>query len=180
MANIDSILKSRDVTLLTKVCLIKAMVFQVFMYGCENCTIKKAEYRRIDAFELWYWRKFLRVLWPARRSNQSFLKEISPEYSLEGWCWNWSSNTLSTWWEELTHKKFCCWKRLRAGEGDDKGWWHHRLSGITGWMDMSLSKIQELVMDREALLTAVCGVTKSWTWQSNWKDLLTGWPSGFP
>ena len=102
MTNLDSIV-SRDITLLTKVCLVKAMVFQVVMYGCERWTIMKAEQWKIDAFELWCWRKFSRVPWPVRRSKQSVLKETSPEYSLEGWCWNWSSDTLATWWEELTH-----------------------------------------------------------------------------
>ena len=103
MTNLDSILKSRDITLPTKVHLVKAMVFPVVMYGCEHWTIKKAEYRKIDAFELWCWRRLLRVPLTARRSNQSMLKEISPEYSLEGRCWSWNSNTLATWCEELTH-----------------------------------------------------------------------------
>ena len=103
MTNIDSILKSRDTTLLTKVCLVKAMVFPVVMYGCESWTIKKAECRKIDAFELWYWRRLLRVPWTARRSNQSILKDISPEYHWKNWCWSWKSNTLATWCKELTH-----------------------------------------------------------------------------
>ena len=117
--------------------LVKAMVFPVVMYGCESWTIKKAECWKIDAFELWCWRRLLRVPWTARRSNQSFLKEISPEYSLEGlvlnihwkdWSWSWNSNTLATWWEELTHlKRPWCWERLKAGgEGDNRGWY--------GWM----------------------------------------------
>ena len=107
----------------TKVHLVKATVFPVVMYGCESWTIKKAECPRIDAFELWCWRRLLRVPWTARRSNQSILKEVSPEYSLEGWCWSWNSNTLATWWEELTHlKRPWCWERLKAGEGDDRGW----------------------------------------------------------
>ena len=105
MTNLDSILKSRDITLPTKVHLVKDMVFPVVTYGCESWTIKKAECRRIDAFELWCWRRFLRVPWIARRSNQSILKEISPEHSLEGWSWSWSSSTLLTWGEELTHWK---------------------------------------------------------------------------
>ena len=112
----------------TKVCLVKAMVFPMVMYGCESWTIKKAECWRIGAFELWYWRRLLRVLWTARRSNQSILKEINPEYSLEGLMWSWSSNILATWCEELTHlKRPWCWEGLRAGgEGDDRGW--------DGWM----------------------------------------------
>ena len=96
MTNLDSILKSRDITLPTKICLVKAMVFPVVMYGCENWTITKAEHRRIDAFELWCWRRLLRVPWTARRANQSILKEISPECSLEDWCWSWNSSTLAT------------------------------------------------------------------------------------
>ena len=123
MTNVDSILKSRDITLPTKVHLFKAMVFPVVMYGCESWTIKKAECRRTDASEVWCWRKLLRVPWTARRSNQSILKEISPEYSLEG-----LRHTLATWFEELTHlKRPWCWERLMAGgEWDNKGW--------DGWM----------------------------------------------
>ena len=124
MTNLDSILKSRDVTSLTKVCLVKAMAFPVVMYGCESWTVKKAECRRIDAFELWCWRRLLRVPWTSRRSNQSILKEISPEYSLEGLILGWSSNTLATWYEEPTHLKTPrCLERLMAGgEGDNRGW----------------------------------------------------------
>ena len=119
-----SILKSRDITLPSKIHLVKAMVFPVDMYGCESWTIMKAEHQRIDAFELWCWRRLLRVPWTARRSNQSILKEISPEYSLEGPYWSWSSNTLTTWCEELTHwKRPWCWERLTpGGEGDERGW----------------------------------------------------------
>ena len=122
--NLDSILKSRDITLPTKVHPVKAMVFPVVMYGCESWTIKKAECQRIDAFELWCWRGLLRVPWTARRSNQSFIKEISPKYSLEGLMLKLNSNTLATWCEELTHlKRPWCWERLKAGgEGDDRGW----------------------------------------------------------
>ena len=105
MTNLDSILKSRDITLPTKVCLVKAMIFPVVMYGCESWTIKEAEHQRIDAFELWCWRRLLRVTWTIRRSNQSILKEISPEWSLEGWCWSWNSKNLVTWCKELTHFK---------------------------------------------------------------------------
>ena len=118
MTNLDSILKSRDISLLTKVRLDKAMVFPVIMYGCEIWTIKKAECWRIDAFESWCWRRLLRVPWMARRLNQSILKEISPEYSLD-WCWSWNSSTLATWCEELTHEKRpWCWERWRQ---DKKG-----------------------------------------------------------
>ena len=139
MTNLDNILNSKDVTLPTKICLFKAIVFPVVLNGCESWTVKKAEHRRIDAFELWCWRRLLRVPWAARRSNQSILKEIRPEYSLEGlmlklklkdlnihwkdWCWSWKS-TLATWCEELTHlKRPWCWERLKAGgKGDDRGW----------------------------------------------------------
>ena len=107
MTNLDSILKSRDVTLPTDVHLVKAMVFPVVMYGCKSWTITKTECWRIDAFELWCWRRLLRVPWTARRSNESwiFIQEISPGYSLEDWCWSWNSNTLATWCEELTYLK---------------------------------------------------------------------------
>ena len=128
MTNLDSILKSRDITLSTKVCVAKAMVFPVVMYGYESWTIKTAECQRIDAFELWCWRRLLRVPWTAVRPNQSILKEISPGVHWKDWCWSWNSNTLAIWCEELTHgKRPSCWGRLRAGgEGDDRGW--------DGWM----------------------------------------------
>ena len=131
MTNLDSIFKSRDITLSTKVRLVKAMVFLVVMYGCESWTIKKAEHWRIDAFELWCWRRLLRVPWTARRSNQSILKEISPGC----WCWSWNSNSLATWCKELTHLKIpWFWERFRAGgEGDDRGW-DGRMASPTRWM----------------------------------------------
>ena len=124
MTNLDSILKTRDVPLPTKVCLVKAMVFPIVIYGCESWTVKKAECRRIAAFELWCWRRLLRVPWTARRSNQSILKEISPGCSWKDWCWSWNTNTLVTWCKELIHlKRPWCWERLRAGgEGNDRGW----------------------------------------------------------
>ena len=106
VTNLDSILKSRDITWATKVHLVKAMVFPVVMYGCKSWTIKKAEHWRIDAFELWCWRRLLRVPWTARRSNQSILKEISPGCCWKDWCWSWNSNTLATWCEELTQFTF--------------------------------------------------------------------------
>ena len=125
MTNLYNILKSRDITLPTKAHLVKAMVFPVVMYGCESWTIKKAEHWRIDGFELWCWRRLLRAPRTVRRSNQSILKEISPEYSLEGErCWSWNSNTLATWCKEMTHwKRFWSWVRLKAGgKGDNRGW----------------------------------------------------------
>ena len=142
MTNLDSIFKSRDITLLTKVRLVKARVFPVVMYGCESRTIKKAECRRLDAFELWCWRRLLRVSWTARRSNQSILKEISPGCYCRDWFWSWNSNTLATWCGELTHlKRPWCWGRLREG-GEGEGWgqekgmtedemveWHHWHNG---------------------------------------------------
>ena len=128
MTNIASIFKSRDITLPTKVHLVKAMVFPVVMYGCESWTIKKAEHQRFDAFELWCWRRLLTVPWTVRKSNQSILKEISPAYSWKDRCWSWNSNTLATWYEEQTHlKRPSCWERLKVGgEGDDRRW--------DGWM----------------------------------------------
>ena len=128
MTNLDSILKSRAITLSTKVCLVKVMVFPVVMYGCESWIIKKAEHWRIDAFELWCWRRLLRVSWTARRSNQSILKEISPECLWKDWCWSWNSNTLATRGEELTHwKRLWFWDWLKVGgEGADREW--------DGWM----------------------------------------------
>ena len=131
MTNLDNIFKSRDITLLTKVHLVKAMIFPVVMYGCESRTIKKAERQKIDSFELWCWR-LLRVPWTARRSNQSILKETVLGVHWKDWCWSWNSNTLATWWEELIHlKRPWCWERLKAkGEGDDRGWdgWMARLN----------------------------------------------------
>ena len=135
MTNLDSILKSRDITLSTNVRLVKAMIFPVVMYGCESWTIKKAECWRIDAFELWCWRRLLRIPWTATRSNQSILKQISPGCSWKDWCWSWNSNTLATWYV----KSWLIWEDPDAGKDwgqekkgmteDEMVGWHHPISG---------------------------------------------------
>ena len=134
MTNLDSIFKSRDITLPTKVRLVRAMVFPVVMYGCESWTVKKAERWRIDAFELWCWRRLLRVPWTARRSYCQILKEIRPEYSLEGLTLKLKLQYFGHWCEELTHwKRLCCWEGLGAGrEGDDRGW-DGLMASLTQW-----------------------------------------------
>ena len=147
------------------------MVFPVVMYGCRSWAIKKAEHQRIDAFELWCWRRLLRVPWTSRISNQSILKESVLGVHWKDWCWSWDSNILATWCEELTHlKRPWCWERLRAGgEGHDRGWdgWMAWLTQWTWvWVD------SESWWWTEAWHAAIHGVAKSWTWLSEWTEMI--------
>ena len=173
MTKLDSIFKSRDITLPTKVRLVKALVFPMVMYVCESWTVKKAEHRRIDAFELWCWRRLLRIPWTARMSNQSILKEISPGISLEGMMLNLKLQYFGhlMWRIDSLEKTL-----MLGGIGGRKrrGWQRMRCpDGITDLMDVSLGELRELVMDRKTWCAAIHGVTKSWTRLSDWTELNT-------
>ena len=171
MTNLDSILKSRDITLPIKIHLVKAVVSPIVMYGCESWTIKKAECRRIDAFELGCWRRLLRVPWTGRRSNQSILKVLNINW--KDWCWSWNSKTLPTWCKELTHwKRPWDWERLKAGrEGDNRGWdgW---MASPTKWTQVWVNSGSCWWTGRHGMLQSIGSkrVRHSWATELNWSQ----------
>ena len=175
MTSLNSILKSRAITLPTKVHLAKAMVFPVVMYGCESWTVKKAECWIVDAFELWCWKKFLRVPWTARKSNQSILKRSVLGVHWKDWCWSWNSNILATWYEELIHwKRPWCWEGLGAGgEGDDRGWdgW---MASATRWTWIWVDSGSWWWTGRPGMLRFMGSqrLGYDWTTELNWRHTL--------
>ena len=180
MTNLDSLLKSRDITLLTKVCLVKAIIFPVVICGGENWTIRKAEHWSIDAFELWCWRRLLRVPWTTR-SNQSIIKEISPEYSLEGLMLKLKFHTLATWWDELTHwKRPWCWERLKAGGEEDNRGWDGWMASLTWWIWVWEISKSWWWTGKPGLLQSIRSerVGYDWATELNWVTPLTSTRSG--
>ena len=170
MTNLDSILKSRDITLPTKVHLVKAIVLPVVRYRCESWTIKKADQGRIDAIKLWCWRRLLRVPWTARRSNQSILKRSVLGVHWKDWCWSWNSNTLATWCEELTLlKRPWCWERLRAGGEEDNRWWDGWMASPTQWTWVWVNSRSWWWTGRPGMLQSMG--SQSQTQLSNWTEL---------
>ena len=178
ITNLESILRSRDITLSTKVRLVQAMVFPVVMYGCESWTIKKAECWWIDAFELWCWRRLLRVPWTARSSNQSILTVLGVHW--KDWCWSWNSDTLATWCKVPTHwKRPWCWKRLNVGEGDNRGYDGWMVSP-TWWTWVWVNSGSWWWMGRPGVLQSMgsWGVRHDWVTELNWASFLGKWKIG--